>query len=174
MVGLTPVTPLIDLFASKNNNKLEKYVSLVSDPGAVNRDAFSFTWPNYVYCFPPIPLIFKAVKKFFSDEVELGIFVTPAWPFLSCIPMLTDALIDFPILIHYSHILGCLPTRHPFPVMAWPISAKSAKRKGFQRRPLIASPEALLELRWPVTCDAGRNLVNGLLRKYIRVRLIHL
>ena len=42
--------PVIDLFASLLNHKLEKYISFRPDPNAVAVDAFSISWTKqYVY-----------------------------------------------------------------------------------------------------------------------------
>ena len=50
----------IDLFASKENNKLENYVSLaIDDLFSFATDAFSLLWKSGSYIFPPIPLISK-------------------------------------------------------------------------------------------------------------------
>ena len=173
ILKLSQSSPTIDLFASRDNYKLRNYVSLANDPAAFCSNAFSFTWPNNVYCFPHIPLVSKAVKKFFSDEVDFGIVLTPAWPSLPCINLLSDSLVDAPILIHYSHVLGCLPTKHPFLVMAWPISANSARKKSFAKKLSIPSSAVSPTLHWPAICDAGRDLVTGLLARNIVVRLIH-
>ena len=46
--------PDIDLFASRLNHKLKKYVSFRPDPNAMAVDAFSMSWTkHYVYIFAP-------------------------------------------------------------------------------------------------------------------------
>jgi hypothetical protein len=39
--------PGVDLFASRLNKQLDKYVSWFPDPKAVTSDAFSICWSNY-------------------------------------------------------------------------------------------------------------------------------
>ena len=56
--------PMIDLFATKMNNKLPLYVSPVPDPNAMAVDALNISWEamdGYVYC--PIALIPKVLQK---------------------------------------------------------------------------------------------------------------
>ena len=75
--------PMIDLFATKMNNKLPLYVSPVPDPNAMAVDALNISWEamdGYVYC--PRALIPKVVQKMRSyacqmivvarDELVLG------------------------------------------------------------------------------------------------------
>ncbi len=62
-------TPHVDLFASRLNTQLEKYVSWKPDPGCYFVDAFSVTWyDSYVYVFPPFILLGKVVQKLRRDK----------------------------------------------------------------------------------------------------------
>ena len=73
-------TPDIDLFASRLNSQLPKYVSWKPDPGATHVDAFSFTWTGmFSYLFPPFCLIARCLKKLESDRA-LALMVVPLWP----------------------------------------------------------------------------------------------
>ncbi|KAJ8918214.1 hypothetical protein NQ315_014082, partial [Exocentrus adspersus] len=72
-------TPEIDLFASRNNKKCEKFVSWFRDP-----DAFLslFSWRKYYfYAFPPFSLLPRVIKKIREDKAT-GIVVAPYWPSL--------------------------------------------------------------------------------------------
>ena len=130
ITALIPFKVDLDLFATSKNNKLPKFVSLFEDPKASNIDAFSFAWPSNVYVFPPIPLIHRVMSKLIRDEVNFCLFITPAWNSLSVLPILKKFLISNPILIHSDYLLGSRPTRHPFHLMAWPISTHCASLKG--------------------------------------------
>ena len=167
--SILPFMLNIDLFASNKNKKLDKYVSLFDDPCAFKIDAFSFTWLDNVYCFPPIPLISKALLKVFRDDVESCFFVTPAWNTLPLIPLLEKSLIFNPILIPYTHVLGCMPTRHPFYLMGWPISNSCARKKEFQVKLQMLSSKVLAQVPSIHIEGSGRDLVLGLLRKKIPV-----
>jgi hypothetical protein len=73
-------TPEIDLFASRLNYKVEKYMSWKPDPHAVAVDSMSEHWGNlFFYAFPPFNMITRVLAK---AELELarGIIVVPYWP----------------------------------------------------------------------------------------------
>ena len=69
--------PLIDLFASRLNNKLHNYYSEGPDPFAKEFDAFKNPWPNKVYTFPPINIDDKFIHRFFHLNIEFGILICP-------------------------------------------------------------------------------------------------
>lgn len=56
--------PDIDLFASRLNHQLPKYVSWEPDPGEIAVDAFSLHWDGMCLCaFPPFCLISRCLLK---------------------------------------------------------------------------------------------------------------
>ena len=62
----------IDLFASRLNNKLEKYCSWKPDPGCTFVDAFTTDWSNLkFYAFPPFSLIQRCVQKIIKDKGDI-------------------------------------------------------------------------------------------------------
>jgi hypothetical protein len=72
--------PDIDLFASRTNRKLEKYVSFSFDPFAWKMDAFALDWTNlFVYSFPPVQMISKVVQKLKREKPRI-ILIVPDWP----------------------------------------------------------------------------------------------
>lgn len=77
--------PVIDLFASHLTTKCEKYVSWQRDPGSVEIDAFTISWPNQFYAFPPFNLVSKVLAKVERESVY-GILVVPNWPAQSWFP----------------------------------------------------------------------------------------
>ena len=162
--NLLPFELSLDLFASNLNAKMPCYASLFSDPEASFINAFSFNWPNCIYVFPPFPLIPKALMKIFRDNVECCVFITPAWHSLSVIPLLKKSLICSHIFIDHSHIVGCLPTRHPFHLVAWSISASNANRPAFQRLSHQLCSTALTPKHCSLIRGSGFNLLNGLIR----------
>ena len=57
-------TPDLDLFATRANNQLQKFISWFPDPDALATNAFSIPWSNQVcYAFPPYSQIMKCLKK---------------------------------------------------------------------------------------------------------------
>ena len=73
-------TPDVDLFASRINNKCEKYCSRFADPSSTWVDAFSFSWTGLnVYAFPPFSLVQRVLKKALRDKPQKLILVMPDW-----------------------------------------------------------------------------------------------
>ena len=71
--------PVVDLFASRVNHHLNKYVSLHPDPNAMATDAFTFSWTHITfYAFPPFSIIGETVAKIIKDRA-LGIIIIPKW-----------------------------------------------------------------------------------------------
>ena len=71
--------PEIDLFATRLNAKLDKYVSWKPDPFAYAIDAFSLKWSNsFFYAFPPFSCIGRSIRKIL-DEGAKGVLVVPWW-----------------------------------------------------------------------------------------------
>ena len=65
-------TPLIDMFASRVNKQLKRFVSWKNDPDAEAIDAFSMTWTYlYFYAFSPFSLI---PRLLFKLQEEKGVF----------------------------------------------------------------------------------------------------
>ena len=72
--------PMVDLFATKFNHRLDLYVSPLPDPEAWAVDALSFPWKGFQgYAFPPIPILGKVIRKARLDQAAL-ILVCPLWP----------------------------------------------------------------------------------------------
>ncbi len=89
--------PMVDLFATCQNHKLERYVSPVPDPGAWAINAMTFSWTGlFVYAFPPWKIIGEALMKLEEDQAEM-ILVAPYWPTRAWYPLLLDLLIAPPI-----------------------------------------------------------------------------
>ena len=74
------VSPVIDLFASRINKQLPRYVSYHPDPDAEAIDAFTLNWENLIfYTFPPFNVIPTVLAKIQKERAE-GIVVLPDWP----------------------------------------------------------------------------------------------
>ena len=67
--------PSIDLFASRINTKVSRYVSWRPDPEAQFVDAFSHSWSQEkFYAFPPFSLILRCLQKNKMD-MEEGVMI---------------------------------------------------------------------------------------------------
>ena len=73
--------PSIDLFATRFNRKVPRFVSLFPDPLAENTDAFTMAWnlESLAFAFPPFNQIGRILAKVRRDPCNL-ILVTPQWP----------------------------------------------------------------------------------------------
>lgn len=107
--------PEIDLFASRINNKCEKYISWFPDPNSSLIDAFTTSWSTYYfYAFPPFSCITRALEKIIQEKA-LGIMVVPNWPSQPWFPIFQKLLLKKPILFEPSPNLLLSPfrTSHP-------------------------------------------------------------
>ena len=87
----------IDLFASRLNHTLEKYISFRPDPNAMTADAFSISWTKqYVYIFAPFSTLSMVLGKIVEDESE-ALVVAPLWTTQSWWPQLAHLIVGFPI-----------------------------------------------------------------------------
>ncbi|MES9884831.1 MAG: reverse transcriptase domain-containing protein [Sedimenticola sp.] len=92
-------TPDLDMFASRQNNQLSRYVSWKPDAGAEAVDAFSLDWANtYFYAFPPFSLVSRLVQKLERDKADC-ILVIPIWPTQIWYPRVMELPIDIPRII---------------------------------------------------------------------------
>ena len=63
--------PQIDLFATRANTQLRKFVSWIPDPQSAAIDAFSVQWSDPLsYAFPPFSLIMRCVQRIRKSERE--------------------------------------------------------------------------------------------------------
>jgi hypothetical protein len=71
-------SPTIDLFATKMNNRLPQYMSLLPDPKALAENALAVSWDGMnAYAFPPTPLIQAVLNKVMTDKVKFIPFIRP-------------------------------------------------------------------------------------------------
>lgn len=105
-------SPQIDLFASRINKQMPKYVSYRPDPQAISVDAFTLTWRVLMfYAFPPFSLIGNVLSKIKKDKAR-GVCVLPNWPTQPWYAKALSMLEKPPIHLHASKHLLKLPS-HP-------------------------------------------------------------
>ena len=74
----TLLKPSIDLFASRLNAKLDRYVSWIPDPYCVQVDAFLISWTNEIpYLFRPFTLLHRYLQKIRKDAVQKALVIFP-------------------------------------------------------------------------------------------------
>ena len=72
-------TPDLDVFASRINHKLSKYISRFADSGAFAIDAFKHVWKGFIYIFPPFILINRILSKIKRDKPKKVLLIVPLW-----------------------------------------------------------------------------------------------
>lgn len=130
----------IDMFASRVNAQLDRYVSWEPDPFAYAINCFSLNWGTWIgYCFPPFSLITRILKKVEEDKAECTL-VCPIWSTQVWFSRLLNMLKDSPVLLPCRKQLIVHPytkLSHPMlpklRMMACRISGVRSKREEFQR-----------------------------------------
>ena len=134
--------PDIDLFASRSNYQVDRYVSWHPDPGSFMIDAFTCNWNlfscSYIFC--PFSLIHRAVRKIIDESVE-AICIIPDWPTAMWYPLIMKICIKPPLVLPRRKTTLILPHKpdqvHPlFPklrLLACHVSGKCIHRKGFPK-----------------------------------------
>jgi hypothetical protein len=106
------IQPNIDLFASRLNAQMQRYMSFRPDPDAEVVDAFSVSWKDFeFYAFPPFSVIPRVLRKVQRDESS-GVLVVPDWPTQPWYPVLMKLLVLEPVRLPCRKNLLHLPS-HP-------------------------------------------------------------
>lgn len=133
--------PLIDLFATRFNNRLDLYVSPVPDPRAYAVDALTLSWKGLsAYAFPPIPILGKVIRKARMDQTSL-ILIAPDWPAQPWYPDLLDLCHVPPLKLALSgkrliQPRSGIPHGNPdaLNLHAWLLCGETCSHKGRRRR----------------------------------------
>ena len=161
----------IDCFASRLNNKLTRYISRFKDPSSSLVDAFSVSWSDNVYLFPPVSLISRVLSKFQADRVAHGVIICPYWPSQPWFPVLLELLIDHPLLFPAGSVRdpdAMLPNHCQF--LAWSIGSLPALREEYLKMLRDAPSEVLSRRPWLGTKRIGGNSPIGLIQgKLVKV-----
>ena len=99
LTSILQFAPEIDLFASRLNSQLPKYVSWRPEPESFAIDAFSMNWGDIkFYCFPPFSVIPAVLQKVKEDKAT-GILIIPEWPTQTFYSTIMRMLIRMPVYI---------------------------------------------------------------------------
>ena len=114
-------SPEIDLFASRLNTQVPRYISWMPDPEAEAVDAFTLDWGSFTlfYAFPPFCLIAKCLQKIQRDKAS-GLLVVPNWPTQAWFPLLKSMLEEEPLVLRRSKKL----LTQPISKLSHPLSDK--------------------------------------------------
>lgn len=129
----------IDLFASRVNAQIDKFVSWKPDPEAWVVNAFSIDWKiEGLYCFPPFILISRILSKVQQEKAKMTI-IAPLWRNQVWFPKIMRMLIDFPMLLPNKRSILMHPMTKMNPktemrLMACNISGVTSEVIEFQKR----------------------------------------
>ena len=137
----------VDLFSTRLNNQLPRFVSPCPDPLAWRTDAFSFEWEDMVaYAFPPTKLLGEVLRKLHRSHIQLFL-VAPLWPNQAWFQDLLRLLFDLPLRLPLWHHLlrqPHVPVYHQDPSLlalhVWPLSGRISDRRAFLGR-LRSTPQ---------------------------------
>lgn len=133
--------PMVDLFATAENTKLQIFCSRQFHPRAHHIDAMSFPWNNLeAYAFPPLCMIGQVLRKIRHSRGRV-ILIAPFWPRRPWFGELLQLLMDTPaILPDTPHLLsqrrGTLihPDIKGLQLVAWKLSGLPFDRGAFRKR----------------------------------------
>ena len=112
VISTLQFNPDIDLFASRLNAQLSRYISYHPDPHAYATDAFSLFWGDkQIYCFPPFSCISQCLQKIRADQAT-GIVIVPKWPTQQFYSLINEMLITTPVVIP-NHINNLVMPNQP-------------------------------------------------------------
>lgn len=166
----------VDLFASRLNHQLEKYVTHRPEPNALAIDAFTLTWQNEIYfMFPPFSLIPRILQKVEEDGTE-AVLVAPLWRTQSWWPCLLRLIQGQSYIIKQTDKSLYLPhkpeEKHPLKKLklgVFCISGQNSKKKEFHAKQGISSyslGEAVQSYNMIHTSDNGFLFVDKVLTPF--------
>ena len=129
--------PTMDMFASRLNSQLPRYVSWKPDPQATHVDALTIDWADKgtLYMFPPFAMLSKILRKIHTEKAE-AIMVAPLWPaqpwFSALLHMLTDDIFLLPRNVLTSHHKHQAPPQS-LRLMAVRISGRECRNSEYLR-----------------------------------------
>jgi hypothetical protein len=100
----------VDLFATRLNTQLSRFVSWQPDPDAEAIDAFMLDWREHsCYVFPPFSIVNRCLQKLAEDQVAACLLVVLVWPTQPWFAQLLRMLIDIPLLLPFRKDILSMP-----------------------------------------------------------------
>ena len=164
LCSILPFPLKVDCFASRLNFKINNFISRYCDPLCSWVNSFSTKWSDYVYLFPPYPIINKVISKFISDKTGHGLLICPYWPSQSWFPSLLDLLIAPPLLLPPASVVdeklrlpkNCL-------LVGWVIGSGHDERMAYQGKLGCVNSNLLLDRPSLTTKDVGPGSAIGII-----------
>ena len=159
----------VDLFASRTNAQLLKYVSWRLDPQAWAVDALLCNWSQERgYAFPPFCMISRCLAKVQRERADL-VLIAPVWPAQPWYSALLHLLSDLPILLPQwpDMLTSAVGSQHPLlltnslSLAAWRLSGSDSVREAFLRMQPTSSPSPGDQVRDQLIAVPGRGGLAG-------------
>ncbi len=91
--------PVVDLFATWLNNKVEAFFSRLSDHLALQGKSQQVEWlKDLLYMYPPVPLLSLSLHKVIREEAQV-IMIVPWWPRRGWFPLVLQLLVDLLVML---------------------------------------------------------------------------
>ena len=131
----------VDLFATRDNARLPRFISPFPDPLAWETDALSLQWHDLLaYAYPPTAILSEVLKKIRSEPCTV-LVLAPLWQGQPWFPDLLALLIDYPIQLPWNRRLLAQQNRPVYHTQvrqlnlhAWMLSNNPFARMGFLLR----------------------------------------
>ena len=137
----------IDLFASKNNALLPKFVTLRAHPESYYFDALAHPFPKRGYANPPFILIPRVLQKVRIEQLDNLLLIAPLWTSQAWWPSLLELMSAPPLLLPRIPDLLLVDNEPRLPrwdTVAWRLSGLPSKRGAFRNQ---SSSYFLLDLK---------------------------
>ena len=140
--------PVLDLFATRDNYRIQAFVSPHPDQMAVATDAFSVRWDGlHLYAFPPYGLIQRVLNKLLTARDTSLVLITPFAPRKPWWPDLLSLAAEPPRRLPLRPDLLRQPHFHRFHrnlqglnLIGWRLSSTCSRRMGWQQEKLNKWP----------------------------------
>jgi len=166
----------VDLFASRLNRKLPKFVSWEPDPESLGTNAFTMNWNQWeaLYAFPPFKIIERVLRKVRQDQVTVH-FVAPIWDTAAWYPLILEMSVRKPVrLPRYPSLLtqpgdGSLhPLSSTLRMAMWTVSGVSSESSTFRKElQRSSSPPGVLRPEDSMRQRGGNGLAGAVLGVWI-------
>ena len=149
------------------NKRLSNYVSWHPDLESVGVDALNMSWTKLkFYAFPPFSLVGKSISKIIQEK-ESGIMAILWWPTQNWFLIMTQSLVDYPIILPQKKATLILPFHknklHPlFPKLQL-LAMRLSGRKAMGNRGLQEEIMDIICLSWRNTTTSR---YEGVLRQW--------
>lgn len=168
--------PMIDLFATRFNNKLTTFISPIPDPLAFAVDALTVSWKGmWAYAYPPPAIIPLVLNKIQSEDCQV-MLIAPAFQTALWYQSILDLLIESPVCLPPDNKLLRQPRSDLFHwdpqslnLHAWILSNEPQKRRDFRQTLPDAYPLQLKQHQATSMIPNGKYMLLGVANN----KLIH-